>query len=174
MKLDLGCGENKQEGFTGMDVRNLPEVDIVHDLEVFPWPVHDEDCMMVVASHILEHIKPWLAIDVINEIWRVLKVDGTLAAVMPYPGTRVWHQDPTHCCTWNEASFQYFDPRYPLYNVYKPKPWTVSPGFPVYQSNGMIEVIMTKMDESIAESMETPRTLQINVAEDVKTEEALR
>lgn len=37
VKLDIGCGGNKQEGFIGMDKRELPGVDIIHDLEVFPW-----------------------------------------------------------------------------------------------------------------------------------------
>lgn len=56
--LDLGCGANKNEGFVGMDVRKLPGVDIVHNIEQFPYPLPDESCSMVVASHVLEHITP--------------------------------------------------------------------------------------------------------------------
>ena len=56
--LDIGCGANKNEGFVGMDVRELPGVDIVHNIEQFPYPLPDECCSMVVASHVLEHINP--------------------------------------------------------------------------------------------------------------------
>lgn len=58
IKLDIGCGANKQVGFVGMDVRELEGVDIVHNLEKFPYPLPDESCSMVVASHVLEHMNP--------------------------------------------------------------------------------------------------------------------
>ena len=40
--LDLGCGDNKVEGAVGLDNIALPEVDIVHDLLSFPYPLKDE------------------------------------------------------------------------------------------------------------------------------------
>lgn len=58
IKLDIGCGENKQDGFIGMDVRPLKGVDIVHNLEKFPYPLPDESVSLVTASHLLEHINP--------------------------------------------------------------------------------------------------------------------
>lgn len=58
IKLDIGCGDAKQKGFVGMDVRPLPGVDIVQDIEMFPWPLPDESVSMAVASHVLEHINP--------------------------------------------------------------------------------------------------------------------
>lgn len=58
IKLDIGCGANKQPGFVGMDYRKLPSVDIVHNIELFPWPLPDECASLVMASHMLEHINP--------------------------------------------------------------------------------------------------------------------
>lgn len=58
IRLDIGCGGNKQEGFVGMDVREMPNVDIVHNIEQFPWPLPDESVSLAVASHVLEHISP--------------------------------------------------------------------------------------------------------------------
>lgn len=59
IKLDVGCGANKAGAdFVGMDVRKLPGVDIVHNIEKFPWPIPDESCSLIVASHVLEHINP--------------------------------------------------------------------------------------------------------------------
>ncbi len=58
IKLDLGGGASPQPGFVNIDYRDLPQVDIVHNLELFPWPLPDESCSLVMASHILEHIDP--------------------------------------------------------------------------------------------------------------------
>ena len=103
VRLDIGCGRAKQDGFVGMDVREVEGVDIVHDLETFPWPIDPDTCLVVLASHILEHIKPWKFMDpagrpcVMGEIWRVLKPDGQLLISCPYGVSAGFVQDPTHC-----------------------------------------------------------------------------
>jgi predicted SAM-dependent methyltransferase len=144
IRLDIGCGDNKQDGFIGLDKRELDGIDIVHDLEVFPYPLPDEVCSVIVGSHIVEHIKPWLTIDLFNELWRIMQPDGKLVLATPYAGSRPFWQDPTHCNGFNEVTWQYFDPDYPLYDIYKPKPWLIEKGFPTWQANGIIEVIMDK------------------------------
>src|SRR3990167_812332 len=58
VKIDLGGGANPQPGFINLDIRDLPEVDIVHNLELFPWPLPDECASIVMASHLAEHINP--------------------------------------------------------------------------------------------------------------------
>lgn len=146
--LDLGCGENKNPRFVGIDKRDLPGVDIVHDLEIFPWPLPDECCLSIVASHLVEHIKPWLTIDFFNEIWRIMKPDGKLAISTPYAGSIGFWQDPTHCNGFIPATFQYFDPDFPLYQIYKPKPWKTEKGFPVWNVNGNLEIILIKQKEN--------------------------
>ena len=143
--LDIGCGGNKQPGFVGMDKRELEGVDIVHDLEVFPYPLEDEECLTIKGSHIYEHIKPWLSIDFMNELWRLLKVDGQLMLSMPYGWSYGYIQDPTHCNPANEATFQYFDKDSPLYNIYKPKPWHIE--FCSWQQTGNLEVILRKVSD---------------------------
>ena len=144
--LDIGCGANKQKNFTGMDKRELPGVDIVHDLEVFPYPLEDESCLTIVGSHIVEHIKPWLMIDFMNELWRILIPEGQVALSMPYGVSYGYVQDPTHCNPCNEATWTYFDPDYPLYGIYEPKPWKIMPGFPVWQNQGNLEVVLFKRE----------------------------
>jgi hypothetical protein len=143
--LNLGCGEKPMPRFVNIDKRNINGVDIVHDLEVFPWPIEDNSCLTVVASHIYEHIKPWLAIEFMDEIWRITKPNGQLAIAVPYATSAGYYQDPTHCNPCNEATWQYFDPGFPLYNVYKPKPWKIDLGFPVYHVDGNMEVLMIKV-----------------------------
>ena len=145
--LDIGAGEIKRPNFIGLDKRDLPGVDIVHDLEVFPYPLPDECCLTIVGSHIMEHIKPWLLVDVMNELWRIMKEHGRLALSMPYGTSFGYVQDPTHCAPWNQATFQYFDPSFPLYQIYKPKTWSIVKGFPCWQNNGNIECALEKVKE---------------------------
>lgn len=58
IKVDLACGANKQPGFVGIDNRDLPGVDIVWDLELFPWPLPDECASLCMSSHLIEHLDP--------------------------------------------------------------------------------------------------------------------
>lgn len=145
--LDIGSGHNKQKGFVGMDKRKLSETDIVHDLEKFPYPLEDGCCLTIVASHIIEHIKPWLMIDLMNELWRISKVGAQLAIAMPYGVSHGFVQDPTHCNACNETTWQYFDPTQGLYGIYHPKPWKITPGYPQWQANGNMQVLLEKINE---------------------------
>lgn len=58
IRLDIGCGQNKNPGFIGMDYEAYPGVDIVHNVEVFPWPLPDACAEIAVTSHLLEHLNP--------------------------------------------------------------------------------------------------------------------
>ena len=128
-----------------MDIRPLKGVDIVHDLEVVPYPLPDESCLLIMGSHIIEHISPKAFLAVMDELWRILKPGQQLALSMPYAGSPGYWQDPTHVNGCNQATWQYFDPRYPLYDIYKPKPWFIEKGFPVWQVTGNMEVLMKKI-----------------------------
>lgn len=155
--IDLGCGENIAENFIGIDARPLGgKVDVVWNLEEFPWPIPDDSCNIAIASHLVEHIKPWFTVDFFNEVWRILKIDtesadnkksGNFCLITPYAGSRGFWQDPTHCNGFNEATFQYFDPRYPLWQIYKPHPWRIRDGFPSYELIGNLEVVLEKIEE---------------------------
>jgi SAM-dependent methyltransferase len=58
INIDLGCGQDKQKGFVGIDREPYDGVDIVWDLQKFPYPLPDECATVVMASHILEHLNP--------------------------------------------------------------------------------------------------------------------
>lgn len=123
-----------------MDKRKLKGVDIVHDVQKFPYPIPDNSCFQVLMSHLYEHIEPKYRIQVIDELWRIIKPGGQLLIAAPYDQSIGATQDPTHYTCPNEATFSYFDPKYPLYQVYKPKPWTLVRNY--YQTTGNINVIL--------------------------------
>lgn len=143
IKLDVGCGSNKQPGYVGMDKRVVEGVNIVHDIENIPYPLPDDCCSVILASHLVEHICPKVFIDVMNEWWRILQADGQLLIACPHARSFGQMQDPTHCGFFSEATWSYFDPDYELYHiVYKPKPWKIVKS--VWFENGNMEVIMQK------------------------------
>jgi len=121
-KLDIGCGNKKLEGYVGIDNRNYVGVDIVHDIEVFPWPFESEHFLAINASHVLEHIKPWKLFDLMDEAWRVLKPDGEIKIRVPFGLS--YKVDPSHIIEFCIPSFWYFDINQDFYQTYKPKPWT--------------------------------------------------
>ena len=155
IRLDIGCGENKQEGFIGMDIRDMKGVDIVHDVTKYPWPLPDDSVLLALASHLVEHINPadFGFINFMNEVWRVMKPGGEWMIVLPYAGSPGYWQDPTHVNPCNETTWHYFDPlaQQPggglsyLWTIYKPKPWKIK--FSAYQSNGNMEIVLVKRKE---------------------------
>lgn len=150
VKIDMGCGREKQPGFFGIDLLPLPTADLVWDLEETPYPLPSDIASVILASHIVEHIDPHKGkfLDVMNEWWRIMKPDGKLMIATPYAGSFGYFQDPTHCNPCNEATWKYFDPRQHeygdnLYQFYEPKPWRVVQN--VWKSYGNMEVLMEKM-----------------------------
>lgn len=123
--LDVGCGKNRKAGWVGLDRKPQPSVDIVHDIEELPWPLEDNTCAVILMSHLWEHIKPWLSIPVMDEMWRLLEPEGQLQITCPYGYSPGYLQDPTHCNPATELTWQYFDPAYELYKEYEPKPWRI-------------------------------------------------
>lgn len=144
--LDAGCGHHKTPGAVGMDRRKVEGIDVVHDIEDFPWPFPDELFDRIIMSHVIEHINPKYGVEVIEECWRVMKVGGILCLAMPYAGSEGHWQDPTHIKPWNRDTAWYFDPSHPsrLYDVYRPKPWKIEGNS--YQMCGNLEIVMRKID----------------------------
>lgn len=56
-KIDLACGDNKKEGYFGIDIADTSKVDLVHDLNIYPWPVESNSVEKINCSHYIEHIK---------------------------------------------------------------------------------------------------------------------
>jgi hypothetical protein len=142
--LDLACGPKKEPTAIGLDKRALPGVDLVHDLEVLPWPLPDACCLRILASHIVEHLKPWLIFDILNEAHRVMKDHGQLLIATPYAGSPGFWMDPSHTHGWIESTAMYFDCGHPLWEAYRPRCWQIEDGFPQWQSDGTLHIIFRK------------------------------
>lgn len=77
-RIDLGSGPNKTPGFIGVDIRAVPGVDVVCDLERFPWPIPDDCASTVITNHVLEHIVPHKVDARVVSLIELLKKKGVI------------------------------------------------------------------------------------------------
>ena len=104
--IDIGCGPSKMSGFRGIDIREFPSGDIVHDLNVLPWPIDDSSANLVIASHVVEHVES--AISFMAELHRILKNGGKLVIRYPHYSQRRTFRDPPHRRFMTLESLDYF------------------------------------------------------------------
>jgi predicted SAM-dependent methyltransferase len=108
--LDLGCGKKKRVGAIGVDFSNRHAADIIHNLNIFPYPFNDNEFDEIYLDNVLEHLDN--PIQVMEEVHRICKAGGHVKVIVPYFRS-VWaFTDPTHKHFFTVDSFAYFDPRH--------------------------------------------------------------
>ncbi len=95
LRLDLGAGQAKKSGFTGVDCLPFPGVDVVTDLRK-EWPWKDGSVEEANSSHCLEHFDATERVHFFNELWRVLKPGGKCTIITPHWASCRAYGDPTH------------------------------------------------------------------------------
>lgn len=111
MKLNLGCGFHKLDGFINVDIYGEP--DQVWDLEQTPWPWESDSVDEVVLRHVLEHLgkssNEFLSI--IKELYRVCRHGAVIHIEVPHPMHEHAYQDPTHVRFIDPGTFTLFSQR---------------------------------------------------------------
>lgn len=124
-ELMLGCGHVRKKRIKlpedSAEFQNLitcdinPDVmpDVVHDLNVTPWPFQDDEFDEIHAYEVLEHLGrqgDYLSFfDHFNELHRILKPGGVLYASTPaWDGMWAW-SDPGHTRIISEGSLIFLD-----------------------------------------------------------------
>jgi SAM-dependent methyltransferase len=110
LKLDIGCGLRKREGFIGIDMSNDVGADVVLDVETQPLPFDDSSVDEIYCAHTIEHLHG--LIPFMNECYRVLKPHGWMTVLAPYYTAIQASQDPTHVRYVSEQTFLYFTDAY--------------------------------------------------------------
>lgn len=106
--LSIGAGKRRHEGAIHHDRVFLPGIDVVWDLNIFPWPWTRESFDRIIAFDVLEHIPD--LIKAIEECHRIL-----------VPGGRLWihtnnakypqaFTDPTHVHFFTAETMDFFVP----------------------------------------------------------------
>lgn len=104
LRLDLGCGYTKPDGYVGLDngagvppdqALRLPPgsyggPDVILDINRVRWPFPSATCVEVRARHFLEHS---ILDHVFLEVWRVLLPGGPFVIIVPYANS-AWGMFP--------------------------------------------------------------------------------
>jgi predicted SAM-dependent methyltransferase len=83
VKLNLGCGCNKIEGFINIDKMKSDAVDLILDISCNSLPFQSSSVDAIVCFHTLEHIEKRHHFFIFKEIHRVLKRNSTFLLSFP-------------------------------------------------------------------------------------------
>lgn len=113
MKLNMGCGYRKIEGYLNVDLSPVCEPDLVCDLESLPWPWGDDSVEDVLFNHSLEHIgqNPRTFLGMMKELYRVCKDQAQVTINVPHPRHDNFINDPTHVRVITSGLLSLFDRR---------------------------------------------------------------
>jgi len=107
MKLQIGSGNDIKEGWVNHDIVALDGINVVHDLEIFPWPWEDSSVDEFYMKDVLEHLPN--TIKVMEEVYRICKSGAKVYIAVPYWNSWEAITDPTHVSQINEFTFDFFD-----------------------------------------------------------------
>jgi SAM-dependent methyltransferase len=102
--LDIGCGANKVPGAVGMDINPRTAADVIHDLDVLPYPFGNDEFDEVIGRHVIEHVQNPMA--VMQELHRITRAGGLVRLVAPHWTNPDFATDLTHRNHLNSYSFR--------------------------------------------------------------------
>lgn len=153
MKINLGSGQAKLEGYINIDNRAGMNPDLVCDITE-GLPFDNNSVEYIRAFDLLEHIPPNKVVFVMEEIYRVLAVGGIFESSTPDAeyGCAAF-QDPHHISFWVMNSWLYYcDERYSsLYGIkanFKLSSIARNPALSVDNNLYWIHAVCTKVVES--------------------------
>ena len=82
LKLHIGCGYTRIEGFVNIDCRYLPSVDDIQNAELMrSYKPNSVD--LIYSSHVLEHFGRWKYKHIIQRWFEILKPNGIIRLAVP-------------------------------------------------------------------------------------------
>lgn len=105
--LDVGCGSAKYPGAVGIDVSGETDADVVHDLNVHPWPLEDDSFEEVLCQDVIEHVRePYRFM---AEIHRVSRSGARVQLRTPHYSSALAYGDPTHVHYFSVMAIRTFE-----------------------------------------------------------------
>lgn len=92
--LDVGCGSKKHPGAVGIDLSADTDADVVHDLNVLPWPLEDASFDQFLLQDVIEHLQDLYG--VFAELHRLARPGARVHLRTPHFSSVLAYSDPTH------------------------------------------------------------------------------
>jgi SAM-dependent methyltransferase len=104
--VNLGCGRRKIASAWNVDLTSDTEPDMVHDLNLRPWPLPNKVFSEVLAFDVVEHLRD--VVGVMEEIHRISKTGARVKITVPHFSCANAFTDPTHLHYFGWHSCWYF------------------------------------------------------------------
>jgi hypothetical protein len=104
--LNLGCGRKPDPRAVNVDITPVTNPDVVHDLNVRPWPFSDDRFGEIVLLDVIEHLDDLLG--VMEELHRVGRDGAVVKITTPHFSSANSFTDPTHRHHLGWYSLDYF------------------------------------------------------------------
>jgi len=106
MKLNIGCGNKKINGFIGLDKFKCDGADYICDIENEKLPFPDNTFSYILLDNVVEHLSK--INEVFGEIYRVADNKCKIKIVTPHFSSLSSWVDPTHKLHLSYFSFDHF------------------------------------------------------------------
>lgn len=110
--LNLGSGRKPRPGAVNLDRTSASSPDVVHDLDIRPWPFPDDRFDQVYAFDVVEHLADVVA--AMEELHRICRDGASIEITVPHFSSGNAFTDPTHRHFFSRFSFHYFDSAHEL------------------------------------------------------------
>ncbi|MCK4553267.1 methyltransferase domain-containing protein [Candidatus Pacearchaeota archaeon] len=107
-KLNLGCGLKPFEDYVNVDMVKRKGVDVVHNLEKFPYPFKNNEFDEVYMDNVLEHLED--IIKVMEELHRISKPNAIIKIIVPHYSSCMALGHITHKRCFSSGTFNNFEP----------------------------------------------------------------
>lgn len=105
-KLNLGCGKKKLPQHLNVDREPSVKPDLIHDLNVYPYPLPEGFFEEIHAYDVVEHLENLVLF--MREVWRLAQPKARVFITTPHFSCANAYTDPTHVRQLGYFSFDYF------------------------------------------------------------------
>jgi len=98
LRLNLGSGLNKCDGYINVDKYDFGSSDVLMDLERTPWQFEDGSVSEIILNYTLEHLDRDVEVffAIMKEMYRICENEARIEINVPHPRHKDFMNDPTH------------------------------------------------------------------------------
>lgn len=95
MRINVGAGHTRHDGFVNCDYSDICKPDYIFDIEKDVWPFDDNSVDEVIAHHVLEHLGEGY-FHALKEMYRVCSDGAIIHVQVPHHRSESFFHDATH------------------------------------------------------------------------------